>query len=140
MTWSDGVIGELGGCYRLPWTMELPVFARIIVQRAGFDVSEAELTTEAVNVVCRFCSHLHSVTPTSPEAEYHIWLGLPSYHDPPRATPASGSAILERAVELALPTDRDVAYRAFTGLHPDLRAQRRLSRFRRVARAALVRG
>ncbi len=108
--------------YRLPSNMDEWVFTRIIVQQAGFDVSEADLTREATEVIRAFCHHLDDETPSA-------------YQGARR----SGSQIIERCVELAVPHDKAVAYQAFAGLHPELRGQGLLKRYRPTARAALAR-
>ncbi|HMG44773.1 MAG TPA: hypothetical protein VK611_25790 [Acidimicrobiales bacterium] len=118
--------------------MDERVFVRIIVRRAGFDLSEAELTAEAVEVVRNLCQQLDNKTPHSPEAEFDRELRLSSYFEPPQPTPASGSSILDRCIVHVLPADRNVAYRALVGLRPDLRAQGQLSRYKPVARAKLA--
>jgi hypothetical protein len=111
----------LGIAYRLPSTMDEPVFARIIVNQAGFNVAEADLTHNATKVICGFCQHLDGETPSDDRS------------------PRSGSSILERCVELAVPHDQAVAYRVLAGLRPDLQAEGALKRYRPAARAALAR-
>jgi len=121
--------------------MDERVFARIMAKQGGLDPSEAELTSDACRTIVALCHQLSENTPfrmaESWEAYYRrARLRLP----PPEPPRRSGSAIIEICVDRALPRDREVAFRAFCGLHPELRSHPgAFRRYRPVARAALAR-
>jgi hypothetical protein len=123
---------SLASAYFLPSRMDETVFARVLLQRAGIDVTESDLTMEGARAVVRFAELLDAAMPGD-------WWDL-SYR-PGRTPDVSGSQLIDSALESLLteisPMD---AFKALSGLRPGFRHHRgALAKLRPVARAALGR-
>jgi hypothetical protein len=119
--------------YHLPSRMDDRVFVRILAKRGGLNVSESDLTPEAMSVVIALAQKLDDETPTGLEK-----VTLPSGFPHLRRKQRSAAKIAETCVCEVTPDDPVAAFDAFRGLRPELRHYKgRLAKYRPVARAAL---